>query len=280
MCIIAAKFFPETGWVGVKNRDRNYVPEISFGFSKEGKIDRLLFMDNMTQYMEGMNSKGIGVLGTSLMVIDDEEVITTRSNSAKSDGKKIQSALGEATVEKVAQAVIDEELTGCTIVFDDERCFLIEACINSDKKYYYDMEEIDQKKGIARTNHGIWLEWAGYQYGVDEKQDLSRESSESRLEQAQQVLKTATTPQELINGLCAQPNKNTQMNALRTTTERKKMRTTAQELIVPIEKTFYVRPVQCKMDVDFWRLNQEEPDMWVEVLSNRSLRYPPKTSMD
>ena len=70
------------------------------------------------------------------------------------------------------------------------------------------------------------------------------------------------------------------MNALRTTTERKKMRTTAQELIVPIEKTFYVRPVQCKMDVDFWRLNQEEPDMWVEVLSNRSLRYPPKTSMD
>ena len=280
MCCIIAKFFPETGWVGVKNRDRNYIPEISFAFSKEGKTDRLMFIDDMTSYQEGLNSHGIGVLGTSLMVIDDEEVITTRNNSAKSDGQRIKNALAENTVEKVAQALIDEELTGCTIVFDNETCYLIEACINTDKKYYYDMEEIKQNKGVARTNHGIYLDWAGYQYGVDEKQDLSRESSESRLEQAQQVLKTATTPQELINGLCNQPHENTQMNALRTTTSRKKMRTTAQEMIVPIENTFYVRPVQCRMDIDFWKLNEMEPDMWVEVLSNRSLHYPPDTSMD
>lgn len=30
MCIIVAKYFDKVGWVGVKNRDRNYVPEISF----------------------------------------------------------------------------------------------------------------------------------------------------------------------------------------------------------------------------------------------------------
>ena len=280
MCICAAKYFFDTGWVVVKNRDRNYIPEISFKFSKKDGLDRMLFVDNMTEYMEGMNINGVGILGTSLMVIDDEEVITSPNSGARSDGDKIKEALAEKTPEKAAQTVIDLELTGCTFVFDEEKLFVIEACINTDEKYYYDMNEIKQSQTIARTNHGIWLDWAGYQYGVDKNQDLSRESSEERLKQAQKVLKKAKTPQDLIDGLCMQPNKNTQMNALRTTTERKKMRTTAQEMIIPIEKTFFVRPVQTKLEIDFWKLNQEEPDMWVEILSNRSLKYPPVEGMD
>ena len=280
MCIAAAKYFYDIGWVVVKNRDRNYVPEISFTFAKKDKVNRMLFVDNMTEYMEGMNDKGIGILGTSLMVIDDEEVISNRTNAARSDGDKIKEALAEKSVEKAAQAVVDLELTGATFVFDADRLFVIEACINTDKKYYYDMEEIKQTKTIARTNHGVWLDWAGYQYGIDKNQDLSRQSSEARLEQAQEVLKKAKTPQDIIDGLCQQPNKNTQMNALRTTTDRKKMRTTAQEMIIPIERTFFVRPVQTKLEIDFWKINQEEPDLWVEILSNRSLKYPPKEGMD
>ena len=30
MCVVIAKYFSGTGWVGVKNRDRNYVPDLSF----------------------------------------------------------------------------------------------------------------------------------------------------------------------------------------------------------------------------------------------------------
>jgi hypothetical protein len=100
------------------------------------------------------------------------------------------------------------------------------------------------------------------------------------MKQAEAVLKRAKTPQDIIDGLCAQPNKNTQMNALRTTTDRKMMRTTAQEMIIPIERTFFLRPVQVKIAIDFWKMNQEEPDMWLEVLSNRSLKSPPLEGMD
>jgi len=70
------------------------------------------------------------------------------------------------------------------------------------------------------------------------------------------------------------------MNVLRTTTDRKMMRTTAQEMIIPIERTFFLRPVQTKMEIDFWRLNQLKQDMWVEILSNRSLSAPPHEGMD
>jgi hypothetical protein len=280
MCVIAAKYFFDIGWVGVKNRDRNYIPEISFKFSKASNIDRLLFIDDMTGYMEGMNSKGIGILGTSLMTQDDELEYSTHNETGKNDGMRIKNALAEKTVEKVAQALIDEELTGATIVFDSEKLFLIEAYMN-DGKYIYDMEEIKQNKTVARTNHGIWLKGAGYQLGIDSSQDLSRQSSESRLKQAQEILKTAKTPQDIIDGMCMQPDKkNTQMNILRTTTDRKKMRTTAQEMIIPIESTFFLRPIQSKLEFDFWKLNQLEPDMWVQILSNRSLKYPPLEGMD
>jgi len=279
MCIVVAKYFYDIGWVGVKNRDRNYIPEIEFKFSKVNGNDRLLFVDTMTGYMEGMNIHGVGILGTSLMVLDDETAMDERNTSAKGDGERIKAALAEKTAEKAAQAVVDEELTGCTILFDQETCYLVEGSLQ-DGKYIYDMGEIKQSQTVARTNHGIWLDWAGYQYGVDKAQDLSRESSEARLKQAQAVVKNAKTPQDLIDGLCAQPNKNTQMNALRTTTDRKKMRTTAQEMIIPIENTFYLRPVQSKLEFDFWKLNQEEPDMWIEILSNRSLSHPPETGMD
>lgn len=279
MCIVVAKYFYDIGWVGVKNRDRNYIPEIEFKFSKVNGNDRLLFVDTMTGYMEGMNIHGVGILGTSLMVLDDETAMDERNTSAKGDGERIKAALAEKTAEKAAQQVVDEELTGCTILFDQETCYLVEGSLQ-DGKYIYDMGEIKQSQTVARTNHGIWLDWAGYQYGVDKAQDLSRESSEARLKQAQAVVKNAKTPQDLIDGLCAQPNKNTQMNALRTTTDRKKMRTTAQEMIIPIENTFYLRPVQSKLEFDFWKLNQEEPDMWIEILSNRSLSHPPETGMD
>ena len=281
MCTMAAKYFYDIGWCAVKNRDRNYIPDVTFKLGKTNGMDRLLFYDEMTDYQEGFNSMGVSILSTSLMVIDDEEVIASPNQGGAGDGAKIKEALAEKNPEKAAQAVIDLELTGHTFVFDQDRLFAVEAYLDTEtNKYYYDMEEIKRSQTIARTNHGIWLEKAGYQLGIDKNQDLSRKSSESRMKQAEAVLKRAKTPQDIIDGMCGQPNKNTQMNVLRTTTDRKMMRTTAQEMIIPIESTFFLRPVQTKMEIDFWRLNQLKQDMWVEILSNRSLSAPPHEGMD
>jgi hypothetical protein len=64
---------------------------------------------------------------------------------------------------------------------------------------------------------------------------------------------------------------NPQLNVMRTSTERKKMRTTAQEMVIPWENTLFVRPVASHMTFDFWKLNQADADTWVEILSNRAL---------
>lgn len=49
------------------------------------------------------------------------------------------------------------------------------------------------------------------------------------------------------------------------------MRTTSQILIIPKEKTMYVRPVQSHMHFNFWELNHPQQKTWVEILSNRVL---------
>lgn len=275
MCIVIAKHLKDIGWVGVKNRDRNYVPEISFLNLTQTTPKRLLMLDSMTGYMEGLNQKGVCVLSASLQVMDDEKEVKKRTSDDNPDGERIREALMESNLVKTVKKLVELHMTGNTIIFDQDRCFLLEAC-NKDDQYFYKLKEIPQTETVARTNHGILLPWAGYQYGVDEKQDKSRESSESRLHYAEQVLKSAQTPEDMINGLAQTPEKDTQMNPLRTTNSEsnKTMRTTAQEMMIPVEQTFYLRPIQSKLDIDFWKINQDKADLWVEILSNRELNHP------
>lgn len=276
MCILIGKYFPKLGWVGVKNRDRNYIPEISFHKTHKDGLEILYFWDEITDYCEGFNSQGIGVLSASLMVIDDEKEIEKRSSRHSQDGKKIKKGLTFTNISDVARSLIQQQLTGNTLIFDRERMFLLEAAWQTPQRrrqdYKYIIKEIPKNQTVSRTNHGIWLPWAGYQRKPDDiSTTASRISSESRLLIARTVAKQARDSEDLIDGLTQNYTNDGQLNALRTTTRRKKMRTTAQIMIVPRERTMYVRPVQSHLKFDFWKLNQPEQKTWVEVLSNRVL---------
>lgn len=276
MCIVTAKYFEGIGWVGVKNRDRNYIPEISFKRHSSNGVECMLFWDDITQYSEGVNSGGVCVLSASLMVADDEKEITTRKKTPSQDGVKIKRALRYPNVKAAAMSCIKSKLTGNTLIFDKDTCYLLEGCWQpggySKKKYAYKVREIPRDDSVARTNHGILLPWAGYQRMEDnDNQTMSRISSESRLAIAQAVVSNAKTPEDLIDGLARTYVDNPQLNCLRTTTLRKMMRTTSQIMLVPEEKTMYVRPVQSHMTFNFWELNHPKHNLWVEVLSNRVL---------
>ena len=91
--------------------------------------------------------------------------------------------------------------------------------------------------------------------------------------QAQAVVEAAQDPEDLVDGMCQVYVNDPQLNIMRTSTERKKMRTTSQELCVPRERTLYCRPVSSHMQFDFWRLNRPHTNVWVEVLSNRALYH-------
>lgn len=275
MCIVMGKYFEGIGWVGLKNRDRNYIPEISFKKKNTNGVEILYFWDNITQYCEGMNSAGIGVLSASLMVFDDEKEIEVRTKEPSKDGKKIKKALTNTSVKEVVKSLVDQKLPGNTLVFDRETMVLIEGCWKpggyADRDYACKVREIPKDQTVVRTNHGVWLEWSGYQRGKSAGEDLSRISSESRKKIAEFVVAKAKDPEDILDGLTLNFTGDGQLNALRTSTKTKKMRTTSQIMIIPKEKTMYVRPVQSHMSFNFWELNHPKQQTWVEVLSNRVL---------
>jgi hypothetical protein len=273
MCVILAKYFPDVGWVGAKNRDRNYTPEISFDrVTDKSGVERLLFEDDVTHYMEGINSAGVAILSASLMVQDDEKEITKSKKEKSPDGARIKKALEMTTARDAARACAQLGLTGNSIILSRDQCFLLESCKDLKGQYRYVLREIPQDHTVARTNHGVWLKWAGYQKkSNDQSQTLSRISSEARRLQGQFVVRHADNPEEMIDGMAQTYVDNPQLNVMRTSTERKKMRTTAQIMVVPSEHTMYVRPVSSHMTFDFWKLNHSDADTWVEILSNRVL---------
>lgn len=275
MCIVIGKYFPGTGWVAVKNRDRNYIPEISFKKKHTHGVEILYFWDDITQYCEGFNSAGVGVLSASLMVLDDEKEIEKRTKKPSKDGQKIKKALTYPNIKAVAMSLIKQKLPGNTLIFDQDQMFLLEGAWRpgeyKTQGYAYQTKEIPKDETVVRTNHGVLLPWAGYQRGVDDAQTMSRISSETRRLIANDVASHAQDPEDIIDGLTLDYTHNGQLNALRTSTKRKKMRTTSQTMIIPSERTMYVRPVQSHMKFDFWTLNHPKQQTWIEILSNRVL---------
>ena len=125
---------------------------------------------------------------------------------------------------------------------------------------------------VARSNHGIWMPDAGYQRkDTNKSETLSRISSEARLAQAEAVVEAAEDPEDLVDGMCQVYVNDPQLNIMRTSTERKKMRTTSQQLCVPKERTLYCRPISSHVEFDFWKLNKPNTNVWVEILGNREL---------
>ena len=263
MCVIVAKYFPDIGWAGAKNRDRNYTPVLDFIEDTTNGVQRMMMYDQVTGYKEGINNHGISILNTSLDVYDDEAEVDAGTAKTSPDGRHIAEALAQHTVPDAVKVLITRKLGGCTIVFDRDTMYLIEASDwDGERPFKYIVREIPKDQTVARSNHGIWLKDAGYQRDPASKSHtLSRISSESRLALAEAVVATAEVPEDLVDGMCQVYLKNPQLNIMRTSTEQKKMRTTSQQLCVPEEKTLYCRPVSSHLQFDFWGLNRPNTDV-------------------
>lgn len=278
MCIIVAKYFPGTGWAGAKNRDRKYIPTLDFVIEDANGVERCMMHDQVTGYKEGINSHGVSILNTSLDVLEDEPEVESGSANTSPDGQLIARALAEKDPRSAVKVLLAGKLVGCTMVFDQEDMYLIEASDqDGTQPYRYKVKKIPQSEVVARTNHGIWLPWASFQIKLnDPAQTMDRISSESRLIQARRVVRGATKPQDLVDGLCQVNIDHPQMNIMRTSTEPNRFRTTSQQLCVPKERTLYCRPVSSNLQFDFWKLNRPNRNTWVELLSNRELWHRDK----
>lgn len=273
MCIIVAKYFDGIGWAGAKNRDRKYIPTLDFIESDDHGVGRMMMHDLVTGYKEGINSHGVSILNTSLDVLEDEPGVESGKVKSSPDGAIIATALLYDNPLNAVHHIIKKKLVGCTMVFDRDNMFLVEASDqDGTKSYEFKVKRIPKTETVVRTNHGIYLPWASFQRKDDDKQQtLDRISSESRFLQAEHVVENAKTPEDLVDGMCKVNTTNPQLNIMRMSTEDGKFRTTSQQLCVPKERTLYCRPISSNLKFDFWTYNKPKPNVWVEILSNRAL---------
>lgn len=289
MCVVAVKYFDGVGWVGAKNRDRNYQAKIKIVQSNRKGVQRLYIDDEMTRYTEGLNEYGVCILSASLSVKSDEKEVDkadgpgSRDDGYMSpDGKKIRDALLFDNPLDAVKHLIKTELAGCTYVFNEKDCYMVEAGWNIKKedvtkenprKFIYKLAKINKDSHSVRTNHGILLPQLGYMKNAENEYfQRARLSSEKRLDYANKEMRDITDPLEMLDRLASTPDEDKFLNPIRTGDVKKgEMVTTGQLLLVPKERTMHYRPIYSAISFTYDKLNNPEAKTFFEIISSRKL---------
>ncbi len=294
MCIAAVKYFKGVGWIGIKNRDRAYKPEIKIKQSHAKGIERLMIYDSKTHWSEGINSAGVAIISSATAVKEDEaeaDIGTdhagnprTQSNDLNgysNDGLIIRKALFGKTLDEVKDLCIELKLVGNTYVFNKDKCYLIESGYHEasierhDSKFEYNIKTIDKDKVSCRTNHGLDLDWNGYQFGsADDHRNIARKSSEIRYKKTIKALKKVKNPEDMLGAISdMSSDKDPQMNPIRTakTHGSSILVTTGQIQIVPSENLLSYRPIWCTIAFDFDKIDSPKSKTYFEIVSKRNL---------
>jgi len=224
-CTIAAVRLND-GVVLAKNRDRGYKAKVEIIHELIDDVEVVYWRDIDTDWCEGMNEYGIGIVNSSLLVNQDEkegkEVEKKRkTNDAKGrkiksyDGKKIRNALSKKTLPQVIKSIIgysaDDKknvgLKGETFVSDSSNIYVVEMT----SKHSPIIKKLKkEKKVLVRTNHGIYHKSVGYTKGEKKK------SSHMRLELAKKHLQSVKTDNEVIDRLKQKYDEDPFLNPYRT----------------------------------------------------------------
>ena len=214
-CTIAAVRIGD-GVVLAKNRDRGYKAKVEIVHELIDGVEVVYWRDIDTDWSEGMNEYGIGIVNSSLLVNQDEkegkEVQKKRNNDATEtkiksyDGEKIRKALTYKTLPQVIKSIVgfsgkdkkDVGLKGETFVSDSNSVYVIEMT----SKHSPIIKKLKkEKKVIVRTNHGIYHKNVGYVKGEKKK------SSHMRLDFAKKHLEDVKTDKEVIDRFKNDKNK-------------------------------------------------------------------------
>ena len=219
------------GIVLVKNRDRGYEAEMEIVHEVIDNVEVLYWHDVDTDWSEGMNEFGIGIVNSSLMVGDDEKEGDKVKQARKdkkfsdkkkeprhaSDGAKIRQALLQKNLRDCIKVLITTKgdgtakvkgVTGQSIVSDGKEIYIIE---HSSVDVPIVKKLKNDKKVTVRTNHGVFHKDLGYQSGV------KKDSSHSRMELAKEHLQDAKTDQDVLDLMKKKYKKDPFLNPYRRT---------------------------------------------------------------
>lgn len=175
-----------------KNRDRTYNPKIKIVREIIDGTEVLYMYDIDSDYSEGMNEHGIGIVNTTLQGKEDEKELKLRKKHKKinADGAKIRRALSFDNIDDIIDSLdlYDRGLGGHTTIAN-ESGFI---CIEKVKMGKTKIKHFSRQDVVVRTNHGISYPDQGYQHGKD------RDSSVSRAYYANEVARKAKKPDDLL----------------------------------------------------------------------------------
>jgi len=179
MCIILAKKFNNDEIILGKNRDRNYNPNIKIVKQLTGyNIEICYMLDTATDWSEGMNEFGIGIVNTALFVRRDEKEKKLKMTRKQSkDGIRIREALSKDNLKDAIKTLLTYHggIKGHTFISDRKQLVLIEYT----RKVHPIVKVWNFEDGpVVRTNHGIYHKSAGYQNGNDKiSSDLRKKNT-------------------------------------------------------------------------------------------------------
>ena len=177
--------------------------------------------DVLTDWSEGMNQKGIGVVNASLMVnFDEKEGQLAKDNAKKGnkgkpsfDGQKIRTALSKKKLSEAMRSVIsyrgedknDVGVKGMTIVSNPKHSFIVEMT----SKHLPTIKRVGAEEVVTRTNHGVAYPDTGYTGGI------KRDSSTSRQKIAFDALSDISSQEEVLDAMSKQHESDKFMNPYR-----------------------------------------------------------------
>jgi hypothetical protein len=227
MCIIVSKSVNGSR-ILAKNRDRAYKPSLEIIHTIIDGVEVVYLRDTITDWSEGMNEYGIGLVNTALMVgyDENEKKIVKKGGKPSKDGKKIRRALSQKNIRDVVESAITYEggIKGHTFISTPNKMISIETTSKHNPKF-----ELHTNDAV-RTNHGHLHYNAGYTKGRDYL------SSKLRKISAEKLIKSAKSVDDILPLMRKKLYKyDSNLNMLRDTD---KMFTSSQVLMDLTNKVF------------------------------------------
>lgn len=148
-----------------KNRDRAYNPILEIVREYRDNIEIVYMRDVVTDWSEGLNSKGVGILNSALSVgyDENEKMIVKKTGKKSKDGKVIRNALYQPSFKESVKSLLNFEsgVRGHTIISKPDKYIIIESTSKHNPK----IKGSNEMNNIVRTNHGFFHVSAGYTEG-------------------------------------------------------------------------------------------------------------------
>jgi len=192
-CIIVAKKVSDA-IIMVKNRDRAYKPELEIVHEIVDGVEIAYLRDMVTDWSEGLNEYGIGILNTALMVgfDENEKKIVKKGGKKSKDGNISRITLTKKTIGEALRTMVTMGLRGHTFISDPQKMVTIEMTSKHNPKM--DVRDLTSDNYV-RTNHGNHYHDAGYTDGDDFL------SSKMRMIGAEKIANDAQQAMDILNGL-------------------------------------------------------------------------------